>query len=122
MRQIVKSSVAILQRNLGDASMGLTVIFCLAAMAINGSCSTSPSVNQKVGRSDGWSGRDGAGRSWGVVEIGERSPSLPDEVRLCDIARYAAVRPRMALYRAVESRPVMAAGMMPRECAGRKGI
>src|ERR1700676_3046724 len=28
----------------------------------------------------------------------------------------------MALYRAVESRPVMAAGMMTRECVGRKSI
>ena len=28
----------------------------------------------------------------------------------------------MALYRAVESRPVMAAGMMTRECVGRKII
>ena len=30
--------------------------------------------------------------------------------------------PRMALYRAVESRPVMAAGMMTRECVGSKSI
>ena len=29
---------------------------------------------------------------------------------------------RMALYRAVESRPVMAAGMMARECVGCKSI
>jgi hypothetical protein len=35
---------------------------------------------------------------------------------------HAAVGPRMALYRAVESRPVMAAGMMTRECVGRKSI
>jgi len=40
----------------------------------------------------------------------------------CAIARHAAVGPRMALYRAVESRPVMAAGMMTRECVGRKSI
>jgi hypothetical protein len=40
----------------------------------------------------------------------------------CAIARHAAVGPRMALYRAVESRPVMAAGMMTRECVGRKII
>jgi hypothetical protein len=32
------------------------------------------------------------------------------------------VGPRTALYHAVESRPVMAAGMMTRECVGRKGI
>jgi repeat uncharacterized protein DUF347 len=38
------------------------------------------------------------------------------------IARHAAVGPRMALYRAVESRPVMAARMMTRECVGRKSI
>ena len=51
----------------------------------------------------------------------ERSPSLPDEVRLAP-QRHAAVGPRMALYRAVESRPVMAAGIMTRECVGRKSI
>jgi ATP-dependent Clp protease ATP-binding subunit ClpA len=38
------------------------------------------------------------------------------------IARHAAVGPRIALYRAVESRPVMAADMMTRERVGRKGI
>src|ERR1700738_3159504 len=38
------------------------------------------------------------------------------------MARHAAVGPRMALYRAVESRPVMAAAMMTRECVGRKSI
>src|ERR1700726_283060 len=38
------------------------------------------------------------------------------------MARHAAVGPRMALYRAVESRPAMAAGMMTRECVGRKSI
>jgi len=38
------------------------------------------------------------------------------------IARHAAVGPRMALYRTVESRPVMAAGMMTRKCVGRKSI
>jgi hypothetical protein len=38
------------------------------------------------------------------------------------IARHAAVGARMALYRAVESRPVMAARMMTRECFGRKSI
>src|SRR5258705_10782383 len=38
------------------------------------------------------------------------------------MARHAAVGPRMALYRAVESRPVMAAGMMTRECVGREII
>src|SRR5216684_2949899 len=37
-------------------------------------------------------------------------------------ARHAAVGPRMALYRAVESRPAMAAAMMTRECVGRKII
>ena len=42
--------------------------------------------------------------------------------KACAIARHAAVGPRMALYRAVESRPVMAAGMMTRECVGRKII
>src|SRR6476619_6840723 len=36
------------------------------------------------------------------------------------IAGHAAVGPRMALCRTVESRPVMAAGMMTRECVGRK--
>jgi hypothetical protein len=36
--------------------------------------------------------------------------------------RHAAVGPHMALYRAVESRPVMAAAMMTRECVGRKSI
>src|SRR5258707_6046594 len=38
------------------------------------------------------------------------------------MTRHAAVGPRMAMYRAVESRPVMAAAMMTRECAGRKII
>src|SRR6266436_8448050 len=38
------------------------------------------------------------------------------------MARHAAVGPRMALYRAVESRPMMAAAMMTRECVGRKSI
>src|SRR5207245_10115112 len=38
------------------------------------------------------------------------------------MARHAAVGPRMGLYRAVESRPVMAAGMMTRECVGREII
>src|SRR6266853_5907621 len=34
----------------------------------------------------------------------------------------ADILPPMALYRAVELRPVMAAGLMTRECAGRKMI
>src|SRR5258706_4081704 len=38
------------------------------------------------------------------------------------MARHAAVGPRMGLYRAVESRPVMAAGMMTRECVEREII
>src|ERR1700732_300207 len=38
------------------------------------------------------------------------------------MARHAAVGPRMALRRAVESRPVMVAAMMTRECVGRKII
>jgi hypothetical protein len=39
-----------------------------------------------------------------------------------DRAPQRATRPHMALYRAVESRPVMAAGMMTWECVGRKSI
>ena len=42
--------------------------------------------------------------------------------RACAITRHAAVGPRMALYRAVESRPVMVAGIMTRECVGHKII
>src|SRR5260370_31081923 len=38
------------------------------------------------------------------------------------MARHGAVGPRMALSRAAESRPVMAAAMMTRECAGSKII
>src|ERR1700738_5725431 len=38
------------------------------------------------------------------------------------MARHAALGPRMARYRAVESRPVMAAGLMTRECVGRESI
>src|SRR6476646_11923995 len=36
------------------------------------------------------------------------------------MARHAAVGPHMALYRAVDSRPVMVAAMMTREGVGRK--
>src|SRR5882757_3179928 len=43
-------------------------------------------------------------------------------MRPCAMARPAAVGPRVALYRAVESRPVMAAGLMTRECVGREII
>jgi hypothetical protein len=42
--------------------------------------------------------------------------------KACPIARHVAVGPCMALYRAVESRPVMAARMMTRKCVGRKSI
>jgi hypothetical protein len=45
----------------------------------------------------------------------------PDEVRVAP-QRHAAVGPRMAPCRAVESRPVMAAGTMTQECVGRKSI
>ena len=53
---------------------------------------------------------------WREVESGKR-----DRHR-CAPARHAVVGPRTALYRAVELRPVMAAGMMTRECVGRGSI
>jgi hypothetical protein len=58
----------------------------------------------------------------GAVEIGERDRH---RFLMRSALRQRATRPwgaRMALYRAVESRPVMAARMMTRECVGRKSI
>ena len=58
----------------------------------------------------------------GAVEIGERDRHRFLMRSALRHSADAAVGPRMALYRAVESRPVMAAGMMTRECVGRKSI
>jgi hypothetical protein len=58
----------------------------------------------------------------GAVEIGERDRH---GFLMRSALRHSAPHgreTRMALYRAVESQPVMAAGLMTRECAGRKSI
>ena len=47
---------------------------------------------------------------------------IPFKALAAAVLLSAAVGPRVALYRAVESRPVMTAGMMTRECVGRKSI
>src|SRR5258705_13606555 len=58
---------------------------------------------------------------YNLVTIPGTSPPVSAKV-MSMTARHAAVGPRMALYRAVESRPAMAAAMMTRECVGRKII